>query len=368
MYQYKWFRVSLGILVVLAIAFMARQVDYIFQPLFVLVGTLAAPVIISGILSYLFRPFVVLLSKYIPRSLSILLLYGVLAGIITLIVNLVGPIIASQFNQLINQIPRYFEQVQSFIMNNQNHPAIQPIMQGNNISMDSIGSQLQNSASTITDSLVSTLVSIGSAVFSFFVILFVIPFVLFYILREGHKLPGFMLKFVDREHRPEVHKILQDMDRALANYIQGQITVSFIVGILSMILFWIIGLDYVLILGIICMLTNLVPFVGPFIGTIPAVIVALFDAPITALFVIIGVIVIQQLESNLISPQVMGRVLQVHPVTVIFVLLFASGMFGLLGLILAIPAYALIKVVVTNLYRIWQVNRRGNKHRREEII
>ncbi|GEK57642.1 AI-2E family transporter [Marinococcus halophilus] len=368
MYQYKWFRVCLGILVVLAIAFMARQVEYIFHPLFVLIGTLAAPVIISGILSYLFRPFVVLLSKYIPRSLSILLLYAVLIGLIVLVVNLIGPIIASQFNQLINQIPVYFQQVQSFIMNNQNHPAVQPIMQGNNISMDSISSQLQNSASTITDSLVSTIVTVGSAIVSFFVVLFVIPFVLFYILREGHKLPGFMLKFVDRDHRPEIHKIMQDMDRALANYIQGQITVSFIVGILSMILFWIIGLDYVLILGIICMLTNLVPFVGPFIGTIPAVVVGFFQSPLTALIVILGVIVVQQLESNLISPQVMGRALKVHPVTVIFVLLFASSMFGLLGLILAIPAYALLKVVVTNLYWIWKINRRGKKHRGEEMI
>ena len=113
-----------------------------------------------------------------------------------------------------------------------------------------------------------------------------------------------------------------------------------------------IGLEYALVLAIVAMLTNVIPFIGSSIGTAPAVIVALFDSPFMVLAVILGVLVIQQIESNLISPQIMGRQLNVHPVTIIFLLLVASRFAGLLGLLLAVPTYAVGKVIVSHTYRL----------------
>jgi predicted PurR-regulated permease PerM len=143
------------------------------------------------------------------------------------------------------------------------------------------------------------------------------------------------------------------MDFALSSYIQGQIIVSICVGILAYIAFLIIGLDYPLVLALVAMFTNVIPFIGPWIGTIPAVIVGLLNSPFMALLVVLAVVVVQQIESNLISPQVMGRKLSIHPLTIIFLLLVAGRFAGLLGLILAVPTYAVGKVLVLHIYRLW---------------
>jgi predicted PurR-regulated permease PerM len=142
------------------------------------------------------------------------------------------------------------------------------------------------------------------------------------------------------------------MDDTLSAYIQGQAIVSVCVGILSLIAYLIIGVDYALILALIAMLTNLIPFIGPFIGTIPAVFVALFNDPISAVWVVLAIIIIQQIESNLISPNVMGQKLKVHPLTIILLLILAGNLAGVVGLILAIPFYAVTKTVVQNVYRL----------------
>lgn len=154
---------------------------------------------------------------------------------------------------------------------------------------------------------------------------------------------------------------MRDMDEAISSYIQGQIIVSFCVGVLLYIAYFIIGLEYSLILAILAMVTNIIPVLGPFIGTIPALIVAFIHSPITALWVLLAVIIVQQIESNLISPQVMGRQLDVHPLTIILLLLAASQIAGLIGLILAVPTYAILKVVVKHTYGLIKLRNEGKE-------
>jgi predicted PurR-regulated permease PerM len=113
--------------------------------------------------------------------------------------------------------------------------------------------------------------------------------------------------------------------------------------------------EYSLILALVAMLTNVIPFVGPFIGIIPALIVGFIESPMMMLKVIIVVVIAQQIESNLISPQIMGRALDVHPLTIILLLLVASSLGGVLGLILAVPTYAMLKVVVKHSYRLFRL-------------
>lgn len=121
------------------------------------------------------------------------------------------------------------------------------------------------------------------------------------------------------------------MDFALSSYIKGQILVSFCVGVLVYIGYLIIGLEYSLILAIITMFTNVIPFLGPFLGTIPAVIVALIDSPGMVVKVLVVTIVAQQIEGNLVSPLVMGKSLNIHPLTIIVLLLVAGSLVGFWG-------------------------------------
>ena len=129
-----------------------------------------------------------------------------------------------------------------------------------------------------------------------------------------------------------------------------QVLVSLVVGILLLIGYLIIGLDYAFLLALIGVVTNVIPFLGPYIAVIPAIIIALFQDPIMAVYVGIIMLIAQQIEGNLITPNVMGNALSVHPLTVITLILAAGNIAGIWGIILAIPFYAVVKTIVINIY------------------
>ncbi|TSB46162.1 AI-2E family transporter [Alkalicoccobacillus porphyridii] len=355
--QSKYFKIGLGIALFLLIVYLASLVSFIFQPIAVLFQTLFAPIVIAGVFYYLLRPFVNLLSKKIPRGLSILLVFLLLIGLITTSVLLIGPEIQKQTRSLIDNVPSFVEQGEEMLLTLQENEYVQSFQQSGQHSLDDMIENFSSNIEGYVASIGSNLVKVIGAVASFVIVLVIFPFVLFYLLKEGDKAPAFMLKFLPEKQQHEGRRILGDMDKALSSYLQGQILVSICVGILCLILYLSIGLEYALVLAIIAMLTNVIPFIGPWIGTAPAVIVALFDSPFMVLAVIIGVLVIQQIESNLISPQIMGRQLNVHPVTIIFLLLFASQFAGLVGLLLAVPSYAVGKVIVSHTYRLIKLRR-----------
>jgi predicted PurR-regulated permease PerM len=166
------------------------------------------------------------------------------------------------------------------------------------------------------------------------------------------------LRLLPKKQRIEGRKILSDMDSKLSSYIQGQILVSLCVGVLMFAGFLIIGIDYALILALVAMFTNVIPFVGPWIGTVPALIVALIDSPVMVGKVLIVIIVVQQFESNFISPQIMGKKMAIHPLTIILLLIVAGRFAGIIGMLLAVPTYAVCKVVVSHTYRLFKLRNR----------
>jgi len=184
-----------------------------------------------------------------------------------------------------------------------------------------------------------------------------VPFILYYLLKEGEKVPGFILKLLPAKHHEEGRNILSEMDDALSAYIQGKIMVSMILGLLIYVGYLIIGLDYSLILAVAAAVMNVIPFVGLFIGIIPSIVVAFIHSPGMLIQMLIVVIVVQQIESNFLSPQVMGKKLDIHPLTIILLLIMVGSISGLLGMFLAIPVYAILKVIVTHVYRMYGLRR-----------
>ena len=146
--------------------------------------------------------------------------------------------------------------------------------------------------------------------------------------------------------------------RQVQNYVHAQLIVAFFVGITSLIGLWIIGIDYAILLALFMMVTNIIPYVGPFLGAAPAVVVAFIQDPIKVLWVIVVIIIVQQIESNVISPLIQGKSLKVHPLTIIIVLLVAGNLAGIIGMLIAVPFYAVAKVVVQNIVRIYKLRER----------
>ena len=142
-----------------------------------------------------------------------------------------------------------------------------------------------------------------------------------------------------------------EIDEALGAFVRGALLVSVAVGLLSYLGFLVLGLKFSLFLAIIVVITNLIPYIGPIIGTVPAALVALLDSPLKALEVVILIFAVQQVESCLITPYVIGRSVKLHPLVIILVLLLGGKLFGLAGLILALPAAIMLRIIALHLLR-----------------
>lgn len=349
----RWFRVGIGMIILLVIIWLLYADNFIFTPLVIFVKTLFLPFLIAGVLFYLTRPLTKVLEwVHVPRKIAILIIFLIIAGILTLAINLLLPIVQTQFNRLINNIPNMISNIQDAIVYwQQNQESIPDFV---NQAVNSAGNKLQQIFSNAGSSIGGFLTSTISILFS----LVVVPFILFYLLDDREKfLPSF-LRFFPKARAEEIRNVLVDMDRAVGGYIQGQLIVSTCVGFVLLVGYYIIGLDYALLLALFGMVFDIIPFLGAFISVIPALIAAWFQDPIMMIYVGIVMMVAHFLESNLISPQVMGRVLSVHPLTIILLILVGGNLGGVPGMILIIPMYAVGKVMAQHGYKLFRINRR----------
>ncbi len=151
---------------------------------------------------------------------------------------------------------------------------------------------------------------------------------------------------------------MKEIGSAISSYIQGISVVCICVGVLVYIGYQIIGLNYPLLLASFAMFTNVIPFLGPIIGIIPGIIVAVIHSPLMIIKVLVVVIVVQQVESLLISPQVMGKKLSIGALSVILVILVAGSMAGLLGMILALPTFVILRIITNHVYNLLKSSKR----------
>ncbi|WP_064093192.1 AI-2E family transporter [Rossellomorea aquimaris] len=355
--MYSW---SLQILIILTIIYVSTKISFLFEPIVVFASTLFFPIIISGFLYFLLNPLVNLLEKTkIPRTLAIIVLYAVIIGVLALIIVLIAPIISRQVTGLFNELPEYARQTRNFIEYLSQTEQFKWMMNQEYVSLKDLEKQLMDFANTLPDNITSALKGLLSVITSITILIVTVPFLLFFMFKDGHKLPKAISKFLPPSYREEGINTLKDTSDTLAAYIQGQLTVASFVGTLTFIGYLIIGLPYALVMALIGAITNIIPFIGPFIGAAPAIIVALFDSPTKAILVIVVVTIAQQIEGNLLSPLILGKRLDTHPATIIILLLVAGNLAGIIGMILAVPFYAVTKTVVLNFIKFIRLRRSG---------
>ncbi|OKL35629.1 AI-2E family transporter [Domibacillus mangrovi] len=335
------------------------QISFIFDPLSGFIGTVALPVILSIVGYYLLSPLVNGLQRYkIKRGWGILLVFIVLSGLITILLLTILPFLRDQTEALIASFPGYARQLGMDIdMWARNSPfetqymEISKNMQTN--AEEFLGSLTQN-FSDIAGQTLDSVTGLIAKLTNFVVSLVTVPFILFYLLKDGTKLYKGLLHVLPPKMRGRTGAMLIEMDEQLRSYIQGQMLVSLCIGIMMYIGFLIIGLDYALLLAAIASVTSIVPYLGPVIAITPAIIIAIVTSPFMVLKLVIVWTIVQLLEGKLISPQIMGKSLQIHPVTIIFVLLTAAHLYGVVGVLIGLPTYALIKVLIQYLFALYK--------------
>ncbi|GGH34549.1 AI-2E family transporter [Paenibacillus segetis] len=332
--------------------FVFAKISFVFKPLTVLFKTILFPILLTGAIYYLLNPLVDKLERRkIPRIYTIVTLYLLIVGIITVLVITVIPLVQEQVTRLIDNFPKYSYEVQLQFENLIGSDFYSQIQQSTGFDPSTLGQTIAEQATSILDSTWSGIGGFLGAVKDIILTLVTVPFILFYLLKDGKKLPLFILRYVPVRFRDQTHRVMTDMNGQISSYIRGQIIVSFCIGILLYIGFLIIGLDYSLILAIIAACTSIVPYLGPTIAITPALIIAIVTSPIMLLKLIVVWTIVQLIEGKFISPQIMGKTLRIHPITIIFVILTAGNLFGILGIILAVPGYAVLKVIFSHLFK-----------------
>ena len=354
---FKWFIDNKAVTVFLVALllglniFILSKISFLFIPVIDFLSVVMLPVILSGLLFYLLNPLVDLMEKYkINRVLAISIIFVIIAVLLIIGLAVAIPNLQRQVVIFAQNVPSYLEDADKVIddlvtkrLPDDFRPQLEQVLA-------QFSTQATAWASNISSKAVNWVSAIISGTSQVIVALIIMPFMLFYLLRDGKGLRDYITQFLPNKLREPVGKVLSDVNQQLANYVRGQITVAVIVAIMFIIFFKIIGLRYAVALGVTAGVLNLVPYLGSFLAMIPALVLGLIAGPVMLLKVIIVFIVEQTIEGRFVSPLILGSQLNIHPITILFVLLTSGSMFGIWGVLLGIPIYASAKVVISEIF------------------
>jgi predicted PurR-regulated permease PerM len=337
----KWFY-RIGFLLLLLIAiFVFFKIRFVWLPIIRMAIVIILPFFIGGFITYLLHPIVEKLhEKGLHRGVAVFLIYFLFFGGIGLTLYKGIPAFIAQVRDLAESAPVLAEQYRDWIKTLQSRTREWPDGLQEQINAGIIGfeKRLETMLTSIVDSLLHFL--------NFAFVIMVIPFIAFYMLKDFKMIKRTVWYITPKNWRRKGTRFLRDIDESLGSYIRGQLFVCLIIGSLSALLFWIFHLKYPLLLGIIIGVTNVIPYFGPIIGAVPAVIIAATSS-VKLVFITIAVVFgLQFLEGNILSPYIVGKSLHMHPLMIMVALTAGGEIGGILGMIVAVPVLVVLKVSI----------------------
>lgn len=294
---------------------------------------------VGAFLAYLlFRPVVYIEKKGLSRTWSIILLYLIFLGLLSLVLWLAVPRVVAELSDIAKVMPQYADQAQEYATRVEQMDL--PVQ---------VHQIIKENTAKIEGFIYSSLKGFIAGLYKFFSKIFVIifaPILAFYILKDWDKIKDTFLNLFPPGARAECIILAKEMDTVVIEFFKGHLLVATMVGILTGLAAVIIGVKYALLIGIISGITNLVPYFGPFLGGIPAVALALSESGRLALYMTVAILVIQQVESNLVTPRIIGDRLGLHPLVIVFALLAGGKLLGIWGMLFAVPITGILKVAV----------------------
>lgn len=317
--------------------------------------SLAAPLIIGIVIAFLFDPLVDFFNRpfekkrlhqrFKSRRAGAVICYAVvfvvIGGLVGLGIKNVGSTDIDQFSDVINT---YINDLSNMLLGFQQKISVMGIFSTVNGVINNVIMNLTRFATSTVATVVSKITSIGSIVVNLFVGLVVA----FYFLLEKERILFRLREILEvvcpRDMSEDICNFFKDVSEVFSGYVTGQMIDAVIMGSLVIISFWIAGIEHAILIGFVSGLCNLIPYVGAVVGFVLAVMVGLISGtPAKALYAAIIIVVIQQIDSMIIVPKVVGERVKLHPVLVILALSMFGRLFGLPGMLLAVPITALMK-------------------------
>ncbi|WEG73811.1 AI-2E family transporter [Vagococcus intermedius] len=351
---------SVELLVIALLIFVSSQISFVFQPIATFFSTLFAPVLIAGFLYYMLNPLVNFIMKKlkVKKNLAVGLVLVLLIAIIAFLMSTVIPNLAKQVTQLASNLPEFVKSTEQWVNQLLAHPMVKDLDYQQYLDQVdlSFGDIMKNVVNSLSNGIGSVISSIASTT----MLIVTVPFILFYMLKDGDRFVPSIERYLPRNHKEEIIELLSKMSQTISSYISGQTLECLFVAVATFVGYQLIGIQYAFLFGCIAGATNMIPYLGPYIGLAPAVMVTIFTSPMQAVLACVVVLIVQQIDGNIIYPMVIGKSLDIHPLTIILILLVAGNLAGLLGMILGVPFYAVCKTIFIHIFDIIQLNRQKN--------
>lgn len=326
-----------GLVISLTIAALAYYLRHV-------IVAVVTPLLVAIFFAYLINPWVCgLEARRVPRTLAIMAIYLVLAMTLFVAGTYFIPTILRELTKLASAVPAYAYQVSHWYWSIQGNipEAVNRFVQNNVQHLELwAGQTTQSAIEAIVDSL------------GYVVYVVLIPIMAYYLLCDSESLQATFVEIIPKRYRRRVVSLLSDIHETLGCWVRGQVTVCILVGLLTTVGLWFIGMrDFALLLGVMAGASDFIPYFGPIIGGSPAVLLGLLRSPAMAFKAVLVILVVQQLENSVISPTVLGHELGLHPLSIILGLLAGGELGGLWGMILAVPTMAVTKVLLRHWIR-----------------
>ena len=302
------------------------------------------PLFIGLLIAWLFEPFVKWLEgKGVRRVFGAIITYFLIFVLLYLVLSSLIPLLIEQVKEVFKMSPYVFDKMKEWANSFFNHLESNSTFDVSKLKGE-ILSNINDFASKLTTTMPSNFIGFVSKMFSFFGT-FILGLIIGFFLIVNFDNSGKVIYLVPVRFREVTASIMDEVNGSLRSYVKGAVIDSLVIFVLSSIGLWICGLKAPLLFGLFCGLTNIIPYAGPYIGGVPAVVVGLTQSPMTGIFCLIVIAVIQFLEGNFLQPLIMAKTTKLHPVTILLGLLVFGHFFGIIGMLISTPLIAVFKTV-----------------------
>ena len=340
----------LRILYILFIILLIYVVSLIFKEWSIIsflgkIIAIMSPLFIGWFIAWLLNPLVKKLVKNgMKRTPAVILVYLTMIAIIALILVFTIPSLGTQISDIVSSVPKIVSDIKEWIDNifiklsNLSLQNLDSVKSSFLNRIDTFANDLQTSLPSVAMNFISSLVSgIGTILLSLIIG--------FYILFDFDKFSEGIIKLLPTNVRSEAIRLVGLLNESLYSFISGTLWLSLLLFVVSVIGFSIIGLNAPVLVSFVCVVTNLIPYIGPYLGAIVAGAIGFSQAPIIGILTLVFIFVVQTIEGNVLQPLVMSKKMNLSPITIIISLLVFEYMFGIIGMVIATPVVALIKVI-----------------------
>lgn len=337
--------ICVSIILVILVIYLLIKLYPVYKVFFMFIGRILTPFIIAAFISYLLYPVVTKLNQFnISKGFAVIIIYLLFFSLMTILFYKSFPVFVHQLQDLSEQLPQSMILYEKIIYSVYESTSFLPEIVHDK--MDDFIYRIEQSVERQIENILER----AANLFDFVITITIIPVLVFYFLKDFVEMKKSLQKLVPEKYFQRIDTMLRAIDESLGGYVRGQLIISSAVMFVTYVIYHTFQLKYALVLAVIMGLMNVIPYFGPIIGTIPAVAVAMTTSWKLVVVVLVTTLIVQTLENSFLSPYVMGKSVQIHPVLIILTLIIGAEIGGIIGMIIAVPLITIVRAIIVQIY------------------